>query len=293
MKRLSIALSFIVAVCLMSLSNLQAQLDVPQKSPKANISFRVGITDVTINYCSPAVRGRGIWGKLVPYDKVWRAGANEATTVEFSTEIVMSGVVLPKGKYGLFLIPSKNGSWTAIFNKVWDQWGAYNYDEIKDALRIPIEAKSLTEVVEHLRYRITEKDIENGIIIMEWERKQVIIPFATDAINQSMNNIEKALKTAKDQDKWWLHMEAAELQLDHYCNVDLALAHANTSIKLKPTVRGYWGKARALAWKQDYAGAIAATEKAKTLSATNNEEKEYYASVKEQLEASLKEWKKL
>jgi hypothetical protein len=88
-------------------------------------------------------------------------------------------------------------------------------------------------------------------------------------------------------------MEAAELQLDHYCNVGLALEHANTSIKLKPTVRGYWGKARALAWKQDYAGAIAATEKAKALSATNSEEKEYYASVKEQLEASLKEWKKL
>lgn len=269
-----------------------AQLDIPQKSPKANISFRVGVTDVAINYCSPAVRGRGIWGKLVPYDKIWRAGANEATTIEISTNITIMGTVLPKGKYGFFLIPSKDGPWTAVFNKVWDQWGAYNYESDKDALRIQIPVKSLTDVVEHLRYRITEKDIENGMIIMEWERRQIVIPFFTDAVNLSIQNVENALKLAKEEDKWWMNIEAAEFLLDHYCDVNLALEYANASIKLKPTVRNYWVKAQLLAWKKDLLGAVAAANEATLLSSIkgNSEETEYYNSIKEQLEASKLKW---
>lgn len=292
MKSLSLSLAFIIVACILGIAPAQAQLDIPQKSPKANISFRVGVTDVTINYCSPAVRGRGIWGKLVPFDKVWRAGANEATTIDFSTNITVGGVVLPKGKYGFFLIPSKSGNWTAIFNKVWDQWGAYDYEAEKDALRVSIEVKNLTEVVEHLRYRITEKNIENGLIVMEWERKQIILPFATDAINQSMENIEKALKSAKEEDKWWMHIEAAELQLEHYCDVNIGLAHTNASIALKPTVRNYWAKAQLMAWKKDYVAAIAAADKALELSNTNKEEKDFYASIKGQIEAETQIWKK-
>lgn len=270
----------------------KAQLDIPQKSPKANISFRVGVTDVTINYCSPAVRGRGIWGKLVPYDKIWRAGANEATTIEISTDITIAGKVLPKGKYGFFLIPAKDGPWTAVFNKVWDQWGAYKYDAEKDALRIQVPAKPLSDVIEHLRYRITEKDIENGMIVMEWERRQVAIPFFTDAVNLSMQNVEHALKLAKDEDRWWMNIEAAEFLLDHYCDANLALEYANASIKLKPTVRNYWVKAQILAWKKDLLGAVAAANEATILSSIkgNSEETEYYNSIKEQLEANKLKW---
>ncbi len=286
--------SLLVFVQLLAFIPSNAQLDIPQKSPKANISFRVGVTDVTITYCSPAVRGRGIWGKLVPYDKVWRAGANEATVIEISTDITISGTVLLKGKYGFFLIPSKEGTWTAVFNKVWDQWGAYKYDANKDALRIQVQAKPLTEVVEHLRYRITEKDIENGVIVMEWERRQVIIPFTTDAVNLSMENVQRALKAAKEEDKWWMNIEAAEFLLDHYCDVNLALEYTNASIQLKPTVRNYWVKAQLLAWKKDLSGAIAAADEATKLSTIkgNSEEKEYYTTIKEELEAHKLKWAK-
>lgn len=271
----------------------KAQLDIPQKSPKANISFRVGVTDVTINYCSPAVRGRGIWGKLVPYDKIWRAGANEATTIEISTDITIAGKVLPKGKYGFFLIPAKDGPWTAVFNKVWDQWGAYKYDAEKDALRIQVPAKPITDVIEHLRYRITEKDIENGMIVMEWERRQITIPFFTDAVNLSMQNVENALKLAKEEDKWWMNIEAAEFLLDHYCDANLALKYANASLELKPTVRNHWAKAKILAWKNDLVGAIAEADKAMELGTKGNkEEQEYFVSIKEQLNAGLQRWQK-
>lgn len=291
MKNLLLVFSLLLICCLAWQSAL-AQLDIPQKSPKANVSFRVGLTDVTITYSSPAVRGRGIWGKLVPYDKVWRAGANEATTIEFSTDVTVGGKLLPKGKYGLFLIPAREGVWIAIFNKVWDQWGAYQYEHTKDALRAQVAVKNLNEVVEHLRYRITEKDIENGVVVMEWERKQVSIPFFTDAITMTMANVEKALKTAKETDKWWIHIEAAEFLLEYNCDLDDAMAYTDASIALKPCVRNYWAKARLLAQKKDYAGALAAAEKATSYGKSNKEETEYYASVKNPLTAAMQQWKK-
>lgn len=269
-----------------------AQLDIPQKSPKANVALRVGLTDVAIQYSSPAVRGRGIWGKLVPYDKVWRAGANEATVVEFSTNVSIGGKSLPKGKYSLFLIPAKDGNWTAIFNKVWDQWGAYQYDQSKDELRISVTAKNLSDIVENLRYRITTKSVEHGMIVMEWERKQITIPFATDAINLTIKNVNEALKTAPEKDKWWINAEAAEFLVENNGDMDKALNYANQSIQLKSCVRNYWVKAQILAKKQDMAGALAAADKALALSKKDEQEKEFYASVKSQMDAATQQWKK-
>jgi tetratricopeptide (TPR) repeat protein len=269
-----------------------AQLDIPQKSPKANVSFRVGLTDVSIQYSSPAVRGRGIWGKLVPYSKVWRAGANEATTVAFSTSVNIGGKQLPKGKYSLFLIPEKDGDWTVIFNRVWEQWGAYQYDQTKDELRAYVTAKNLGEVVEHLRYRITEKSVEEGVIIMEWERKQVIIPFATDAINLTIKNVNDALAICSDDDRWWIHVQAAEFLLENNSYLDKAINHANQSIQLNPCVRNYWAKAQLLAQKQDIPGALAAADKAKSVSSKSDSEKKYYASVKAEMDAATQQWKK-
>ncbi len=292
MKTLYTTIVLFTALCFALPHQAMAQLDIPQKSPKANVSFRVGLTDVSIHYSSPGVRGRGIWGKLVPYDRVWRAGANEATIVQFSTPVNIGGKQLPKGKYSLFLIPAKDGNWTAIFNKVWDQWGAYQYDQSQDELRVSVAVKNLGEVVEHLRYRVTEKSIEQGMIVMEWERKQIIIPFNTDAINLSLKNVNEALKTAKEDDKWWIHAEAAEFLLENNGDTERALFYANQSIALKPCVRNYWVKAQVLAKKKDLAGAIAAAEKALTFSKKDDEEKEFYASVKTQMDVATQQWKK-
>lgn len=290
MKTLRISLLLMVLVC--AAIPALAQLDIPQKSPKANVSYRVGLTNVAINYSSPAVRGRGIWGKLVPYNVIWRAGANEATTIEFSTAVTIGGQRLAKGKYAFFLIPEKNGNWTAIFNREWDQWGAYQYDESKDELRVDVPVKSLVEVVEHLRYRITENSVENGMIVLEWERKQVIIPFATDAINMTIKNVNEALKTSNDGDKWWIHAQAAEFLLENNGDLNKALEFANQSIALKPCVRNYWAKAQILAKKNDIEGALAAAEKAQELSKKDDGEKQYYAIIQQQLIASTQQWGK-
>lgn len=140
-------------------------------SPKALITQTVGYTDVTISYSRPGVKGRKIWGDLVPYDKVWRAGANEATKFTFSTDVMIEGKKLPAGSYGFFTIPGKD-KWTVIFNNVADQWGAFEYNESKDALRFTVKPEQ-HDFTEWLQYDITRTSDSTATVSLEWENLKV------------------------------------------------------------------------------------------------------------------------
>lgn len=140
-------------------------------SPKASVSQTVGFTDVTISYSRPGVKGRKIWGGLVPYDKVWRAGANEATKITFSTDVNIEGKNLPAGSYGFFAIPGRN-EWTLIFNKVADQWGAFEYNEAEDALRITVKPEK-ANFTEWLRYGFTRTSDNTATVNLIWENLKV------------------------------------------------------------------------------------------------------------------------
>jgi len=126
---------------------------------------------VTIAYGSPAVKGRKIWGELVPFDKVWRSGANEATTIEVSRDAKVGGQALKAGKYALFTIPGEK-EWTIIFNSVPNQWGSYKYDESKDALRIKASMVQTTSLTERLTYTVTSEN-GNGKVSLAWENAVV------------------------------------------------------------------------------------------------------------------------
>ena len=138
-------------------------------SPPATSAGTIGQANVTINYGSPSVRGRKIWGALVPYSVVWRSGANEATTFETDKDLKIEGKTLPKGKYAFFTIPTET-KWTIIFNKVPDQWGAFHYEQSKDILRVKVSSKKSTEMKERLEYAITD-----GKITLMWENLEVPI----------------------------------------------------------------------------------------------------------------------
>ncbi len=140
-------------------------------SPMASVMQVVGFTKVTIVYSRPGVKGRKIWDGLVPYNKVWRAGANEATTIEFSTDVTIEGNKLPAGKYGFFAIPSAK-EWTLIFNKVADQWGAFEYNEAEDILRIKVKPEK-GNFHEWLTYTITKTGDDSATIALEWENLKV------------------------------------------------------------------------------------------------------------------------
>ena len=140
-----------------------AQDKANRPSPPATASGKIGDATITINYSSPSVKGRKIFGGLEPYGKVWRAGANEATTFETSKDITVEGKTLPAGKYAFFVIPTEI-EWTVIFNKEPNQWGAFKYDEGKDALRVNVTPKKTSSVTEKLVYKVNPKGID-----LQWE----------------------------------------------------------------------------------------------------------------------------
>ena len=125
-------------------------------SPPAVTKASIGDLSVTIDYSSPAVKGRPLWGGLVPNGEIWRTGANEATVFEVSQNVVINGEELAAGKYGLFTIPGE-GEWTVIFNTVWDQWGAFNYEDGKDALRITVPTNEEVEAKEGLEFQVDDQ----------------------------------------------------------------------------------------------------------------------------------------
>ncbi len=158
--------TYLIGLILLSffVVDLQAQ---NAKSPKSSSEETIGDLDVKINYSAPSVRGRKIWGDLVPYDKVWRTGADNATTVQFNKDVTVDGQALKAGKYALFTIPGEK-EWTVIFNNNPDQWGAYKYDESLDAIRVKVQPKE---------HKMTEQlliDVDpNGIISISWDRMRV------------------------------------------------------------------------------------------------------------------------
>ncbi len=145
-----------------------AQDAKPKASPAATATGKINNANITIQYSSPSVKGRTIWGGLEAYDKVWRAGANEATTIETDKDLQVEGKTLPKGKYSFFLIPREKGTWTAIFNKDAAQWGAFKYEQAKDQLRVEVKPVALKQVQEALVYRITNKGFS-----LDWDRVSV------------------------------------------------------------------------------------------------------------------------
>jgi len=140
-------------------------------SPKAGVFQTIGITDVNVSYSRPGVKNRKIWGELVPYNKVWRAGADEATQITFSTDVLIEGKKLPAGAYGFFAIPGEN-EWTLIFNKVADQWGAFSYNESEDALRIKVKPVTNSNH-DWLLYSFTEMTPTTAQLNLIWEKLKV------------------------------------------------------------------------------------------------------------------------
>jgi len=141
-----------------------------QKSPRLEAKGAVNGTQIMIDYGAPSVKGRAVWGDLEKYGQVWRAGANENTTVSFDKDVTINGKKLAAGKYGFFIIPNESGDWVAIFNKKNDGWGAYSYSEADDALRVMVKPDFDTNVQEQLMYAVDKKGI-----VFAWEKARLHI----------------------------------------------------------------------------------------------------------------------
>jgi hypothetical protein len=145
-----------------------AQGAKPAASPAAKAEGTIGDAKVTINYSQPAVKGRKIWGALVPFGQVWRTGANNATTIEFSKDVKIEGQALKAGKYAIFTIPTEGGDWTFIFNGKADQWGSYNYSDKDDVLRVKVKSGKAAAMTERMTF-----DIKGNMVNLSWENLSV------------------------------------------------------------------------------------------------------------------------
>ncbi|MGA8265166.1 MAG: DUF2911 domain-containing protein [Ignavibacteriaceae bacterium] len=175
----------ILSILLISSANAQNKNPVVKVSPVASVSQTIGFTDVTINYCRPGVKGRKIWGGLVPYNKVWRAGANAATKFTFSKDVTINGNKLAAGSYAFFALPTQN-EWTLIFNKVADQWGL-DYDKNKDKDVLKINVKPVEhDFQEWLEYNFTNMDVQkagmknSANVNLDWEKLRVSFKIETN-----------------------------------------------------------------------------------------------------------------
>ena len=169
------------------------QIELPAPSPTATFSQKVGLTEVSINYSRPSKKGRTIFGDLVPYGKLWRTGANNATKFTFSDDVKIGGKDLPAGTYALFTIPGED-EWTIIFNNNFNQGGTGNYKESEDALRVNIKSIKIPATIETLLINVEDVKPTSALIEILWESTIVQIPLEVSVDERIMASIDQAMK---------------------------------------------------------------------------------------------------
>lgn len=272
MSSLKRSCSLLGALCVLCFAAAaSAQIQTPRPSQKASVMQRIGVTDVTITYSRPAVKGRQIWGDplpgqtakgeatldnqnerpkgavIAPWGHVWRAGANEATTFVVTDDVLIDGQKLPAGNYSLHAIPNKD-EWTIIFNKTADQWGSFDYDAAKDALRVKVKPQWLQTSEESLAYSFDPVTDDSATVNIRWEK--VNVPFTIkvpDVGAVTMVHLKSAVAAAKPDD-WRTPMQAGMYLINNGkpADADQALAWLDQSIKVKETFQNLANKSRAL-----------------------------------------------
>lgn len=172
-------------------ASVAAQIRLPEASPQARVHHEIGISSVTIEWHRPGVKGRTIWGGLVPYDQVWRLGANEATTLELSHDATINGTPISSGKYALFAIPGRD-RWTFIVNSRAEQWGAYFHDPARDVLRFEAKPAS-APFQEWLSFELNPLDGETLEAAVHWERVRVPFRIHFDVDTMVWDEIDRTL----------------------------------------------------------------------------------------------------
>ncbi|HEV8039217.1 MAG TPA: DUF2911 domain-containing protein [Bryobacteraceae bacterium] len=236
----AIIASLFAAGCAMAQS---AMLNLPRASQHARITQRIGITDITIDYSRPQVRGRKIFGKVEAYGQIWRAGANENTVIEFSDPVSIEGQALGEGIYGLHMIPGET-SWVVIFSKNHTSWGSFTYDQAEDALRVTVKPEA-AENQESLSYDFDDPKPDSALITMRWEK--VAVRFKVEVNTPQV--VEASLRNqlrGRIQFEWQPWMEAANYLLDNKLSAEAAVKDADNAIANEDRFECEITKARAL-----------------------------------------------
>lgn len=275
------ALAAVALLCAAPLAAQQPQIQFPRLSPSASVTQTIGVTEVTIRYSRPGVRGRKIWGELVPFGEVWRTGANENTTIAFSTPVRVAGTELPAGTYGLQTIPTQ-GDWTLILSKDADAWGAFEYKPENDALRATVKPRPAHHPHERMQFTFEELTDTSAEVVLAWEKLEVPFKIEVDTPKLVLAKAQEALR-------WQTPYQAANYCIDNNTCLDEAHRWLQASLALGESFWNHRAMARLLEKRNDTAGAIRHAEAA--LAAAKSAANPPPANLVAELESSLASWK--
>ena len=234
-------------------------LATPRPSPAASVSQTVGVTEIEVDYSRPKVNARTVWGDLVPYGEVWRAGANENTVVSFSTPVEVEGRELAAGSYGLHMIPTAQ-DWTVVFSKVVTNWGSFSYAESDDALRLQVRPEP-SPFEEALSYRFEDPTDTSVVLALRWEKLRPPIRVEVDTPALVVAGLRRDLHGLQ-QFFWQPWNQAANYCLQNKVELEQAMAWADRSIAINRNFANVNTKARLLALGGDAAAARALIDEA-------------------------------
>ena len=238
---------FILSLLMMTLSGASlAQslvLDLPDQSQRAEVSQKIGVTNITIKYHRPLVNDRKIWGGLVPYGQVWRAGANFNTMISFTDPVTIEGQPLAAGTYGLHMIPNAD-EWTIIFSKNSTSWGSFTYDQAEDALRVNVRPTT-ADMHNALTYDFDQLTPNSAVVELQWEKVAVPFKVAVDVHSTVQASLKKQLRNLS-QYTWMSWDDAANYLLAEKVALDDALTYTNKSIQTEDRYDNEMTKANVL-----------------------------------------------
>ena len=273
-----------IVICILLYStNINAQMNLPQASPKASLIQAIGITDIKMEYYKPSVKGRVIFGDVVLFDSVWRTSANEATTISFSTDVMIEGKPLAAGKYALYTIPGKE-EWTIIFNKKKDMSTPFPYNKTMDILRIKVKPL-VNEMTEFMLFHISDVTLNSCTINLEWEKIKVPIKLKTDTDARVMKYIREYIHSEPDDAS--VYKSAAQYTLISGLHLETGIDWIDSAIIYKPDYDCYLIKGNIYGKAGNYEEAIEALNKGLELA---KNEKDFDA-IKATFEKTISELK--
>jgi hypothetical protein len=263
------------------LFSADAQLKTPAPSPTQTIKQDFGLGNVELSYSRPTVKGRKIFGDLVPYGKVWRTGANSATILTFSDDVTIGDKKIPAGKYGLLTIPDKN-NWTVIISKQTDVTSPAAYKADQDVVRVAVPVKRIKESAESFTMQFANITPTTCELQISWAKSGIVLPISTEIDSKVMANINSAMKTEKPP-----YFQAAMYYMDNGKDLNQALDWFNKAVESNPKafwVQHQWANCLAKLGKKSEAKAAATKSRELALEAKNDD----YVQLNDKLLASLK-----
>ncbi len=265
------------------------KVDFPAASPACTLKQRVGLTDFEIVYSRPGMKGRTIFGGIVPYGQVWRTGANQATKITFNTPVKFEGTEIPAGTYALFTIPGEE-EWTVILNTNSAQWGAYQYNAKADVVRFKVTPVMLRDTtIETFTIEFNHIRDESAVLNLVWDKTVVPIHLEVDVTSKVVAQIEAAMASPDKKDAG-LYFQAATFYYNHGLDLKKALAWVNAGLEGQPRIAFelFHLKAQILAKQGDKEGAIAAAKQSSELAVKAEGPGSSFVKMNDDIISSLK-----